>query len=174
MSGTCDSDIPQSSITHWQPSSQGLGHKQNVNSCGFSKVLHSLRRTCCCWQNLALALRDLPLQAPGACQLISELGRVKFEAITFGLESRASVLQAGDPLIYQDKEGQPLASLQGGVTRSLECISHIILPTPEKCTYKFEELSLNPKKHTQPGRCSKSLTLRLTAGWEVNIGETKA
>lgn len=119
-------------------------------------------------------LRDLPLQAPGAYQLVSELGRVKFEAITFGLESRASALQAGDPLIYQDKEGQPLASLQGGVTRSLECISHIILPTPEKCTYKFEELSLNPKKHTQPGWCCTSLTLRLTEGWEVNIGETKA
>lgn len=80
----------------------------------------------------------------------------------------------GDPLIYQDKEGQPLVSLQGGVTRSLECISHIILPTPEKCTYKFEELSSNPKKHIQPGRCCTSLTPRLTEGWEVNTGETKA
>lgn len=53
--GTCDSDIPQGSITHWQPSSQGLSHKQNINSCGFSKVLHSLQRICSCWQNLALA-----------------------------------------------------------------------------------------------------------------------
>lgn len=38
-------------------------------------------------------LRDLPLQAPGAGQLVSELGRVKIEAIS--LESRANALQAG-------------------------------------------------------------------------------
>lgn len=57
------------------------------------------RRFCTACGGLAAAgktwlwpLRDLPLQAPGVCQLVSELDRVKLEAITFGLESRAIVL----------------------------------------------------------------------------------